>query len=70
MTPEIDATHVGGCNDLCDGADHYLLPKWTAVAARQSAVAGAEMHTARARLATREALVDVLSTPGTTGGAS
>ena len=49
------AEHVGGCNELCDGDSHWLLPTWEAKAERLSLVAEAGMWTARARLAVRHA---------------
>lgn len=55
---QIVGEHVGGCNDLCDDElGHYLAADWTTIAERQSAIAEANRWTAKARLATREALV-------------
>lgn len=50
------AVHVGGCNALCDGDEHYLARDWQTAAEHTSAVAEADRRMAIARLATREAL--------------
>jgi hypothetical protein len=59
------STHIGGCNALCEGDGHYLVPDWATVAEHASAVAEANRHTAAARLATRAALV-LMSDPEAT----